>query len=94
MVPVIIPDIDPGNTTLRMVCHFVAPNARLASLKSRGIVFKASSTETITTGNVSNAMVKLAHKILGCPHLSCPPVKISSIPVPTNLIKKPKPNKP
>ncbi|MNE44985.1 hypothetical protein D3C80_1392500 [compost metagenome] len=77
-----------------MVCHFVAPNAKLASLNSRGIVFNASSTETIITGSVNNAIVKLAHRILGCPQCNSPLLKAESIPVPTNWIKNPSPKRP
>ena len=77
-----------------MVCHLVAPNAKLASRNSLGIVLRDSSTETIITGSVNKAMVKLAQRMLGCPQCNSPPLKALSIPLPTNWMKNPSPKSP
>ena len=67
-----------GKTTLQIVCHLVAPKAKLASLKSSGTFLNASSTATITTGNVNTDKVAAAHisdgllQIVVCAAVSMP----------------------
>ena len=50
IVPVMIPGAAGERTTFRIVCHFVAPSARLPCLNESGTLFKASSVVLIIVG--------------------------------------------
>ena len=67
MVPVRMPGLACGSTTLRTVWNLVAPRASEASRSSRGTARSASSVATITTGRVSTAIVRAAQMSAGCP---------------------------
>ncbi len=54
MIPVVIPGMAPGSTTCLMVCHLVAPSARLLSFRPPDIVFIASSEALIVQGSIMN----------------------------------------
>src|SRR4030042_6348440 len=55
--PVRIPGIAAGNITFLMVCHFVAPHAREASLKLYGTALIASSEVDMMYGSIITASV-------------------------------------
>ena len=57
-VPAALPGIEYGSTFLYIVCHFVAPRARLPSLRDFGTALRASSLETIIIGSIIHASVK------------------------------------
>ena len=50
MTAALIPETAPGTITLLMVCHRVAPSARLPSLNSRGTELRASSATLVMVG--------------------------------------------
>jgi len=79
IIPVIIPPNDDGKTTLLMVCHFEAPNAKEASFNEDGTAFMASLVATIMIGKIKSDKVKLPAKILP-PKLK----KRTKIPNPSN----------
>jgi hypothetical protein len=53
IAPVRIPGRAVGKTTFLIVCHFVAPKAKEASLKEEGTELIASSDALIITGRMS-----------------------------------------
>ena len=61
--PVRMPGAAAGSTTRTMVWNLVAPMASEASRIERGTAARASSEATITTGTVSSASVRAAHRI-------------------------------
>ena len=94
MVPVRMPGIAWGTTTWTTVWNLVAPRASEASRVSRGMARSASSVATMTTGRVSTARVSAAQISAGWPNTFSPPKATLSMPVPTNWMKKPRPNRP
>ena len=60
--PVIQPGRAVGKTTLQIVCHLLAPKARLASLKEAGTDCNASIEAVITHGRAITDKVKMADK--------------------------------
>jgi len=58
ITPVIIPGKALGNTTLTIVCHLVAPRARLPSRYEAGTVFRASSEVLTKVGRIMVAPVR------------------------------------
>ncbi len=61
--PVRMPGAAAGTTTRHVVSNFVAPRASEPSRTTRGTAASPSSVATITTGTVSSASVRLAHRI-------------------------------
>ena len=57
IAPVTIPGTPGGMTTLLIVCHVVAPSARLPSRSDCGIFFNDSSVVRMTVGNIIRARV-------------------------------------
>jgi len=58
MAPVRMPGVACGSTTFVIVCHLVAPRARLAWRRLSGTVFRASSAVVIITGRMSSPRVR------------------------------------
>lgn len=59
IAPVAIPGRALGRTIFHMVCHFVAPKAKLASLNDIGTALKPSSAAVITMGKTRMERVKI-----------------------------------
>ena len=57
IAPVTIPGTAGGRTTLLIVCHRVAPSARLPSRNVCGMVFNDSSVVRMTVGRIISARV-------------------------------------
>ena len=64
MTPVRMPLIEFGSTTFRIVCQRVAPMFQQASRNACGTACSDSRVETITTGRVMIARVRLAARML------------------------------
>ena len=57
-----MPEMEYGMITLYIVCHWVAPKARLASFMARGVVRMASSATVIIVGSAMIARTTLPAK--------------------------------
>ena len=64
MMPVRMPLRALGSTMRRMVCQRVAPMFQQASRKARGTACSDSRVDTMTTGSVITARVRLAARML------------------------------
>ena len=89
IVPVRMPALACGTTTLKTVWNLVAPSASDASRSSRGTARSASSVATMTTGSVSTAIVSAAQISAGWPKTFSPWKNALSMPAPRNWMKKP-----
>src|SRR6185295_5169406 len=95
--PVRMPGSAEGITTLSIVSNFVAPRANDPSRNSRGTADNPSSVATMTTGTVSNANVRDAHRMPPVPNVGVGSrsgkKSVSSVP-PMAYMKNPNPNTP
>ena len=65
--PVTILGLAIGSTIFMIISNLVAPNAIAPFFSPSGTCLRPSSVDTITTGNVNNAIVNAAHNKPGAP---------------------------